>query len=146
MEEAKDEEEKAALASFRARCDAESVDIPLCMSANGGADGARLRFLRARKLDVDKALVMLRDTLAWRAKHGVDAILDEALDLEDFRAIATMYPASYHGRDVYGRPVYIERTGSAKFTDVLDKLGHEVGPRRRTRVDVRRVNQPSREQ
>ena len=49
---------------------------------------------------------MLRDTIVRREAHAVDALLDEPLDLDAFRANARMYPASYHGRDRLGRPVY----------------------------------------
>ena len=124
-DEPADDAERDALEAFRARLAKDGVEIPSTMSANGGEPGVCLRFLRARKLKVEKALKMLRDCLAWREANDVDAILDEPLDLEEFKTNARMYPASYHGRDVLGRPVYIERTGSAKFADLVKKLGHD---------------------
>ena len=127
MEVPVDDMEKVALAAFRSRCEVEKVRIPATMCSNGGEDGVCLRFLRARKLDLDKALKMLLATLKWREENRVDEILDEALDTEDFKSMVRVYPSSYHGKDVHGRPVYIERTGSAKFKEVLAKLGHEVG-------------------
>ena len=124
-DEPADDAERDALEAFRERLAKDGMQIPRTMSANGGEPGVCLRFLRARKLKVEKALKMLRDCLAWREANDVDAILDEPLDLEEFKSNARMYPASYHGRDVLGRPVYIERTGSAKFADLVKKLGHD---------------------
>ena len=124
-DEPADDAERDALEAFRERLAKDGMQIPRTMSANGGEPGVCLRFLRARKLKVEKALKMLRDCLAWREANDVDAILDEPLDLEEFKTNARMYPASYHGRDVLGRPVYIERTGSAKFADLVKKLGHD---------------------
>ena len=124
-DEPEDDAEREALIAFRERLTEEGIAVPRTMSANGGEPGVCLRFLRARKLKVEKALKMLKDCLAWRTEHDVDAVLNEPLDLDEFRANAKMYPASYHGRDTLGRPVYIERTGSAKFVDLVKKLGHD---------------------
>jgi hypothetical protein len=121
----RDDAESAAVARLRDALASARVSVPDAMRANGGETGVLLRFLRARKLDVDRALSMLRDTIAWREAHAVDALLDEPLDLDAFRANARMYPASYHGRDRLGRPVYVERTGSADFRALIEKMGPE---------------------
>ena len=118
-------EETSALASFRAALKEEDVVVPRTMCANGGETGALLRYLRARKLDVAKAMAMLRATIAWRAENDIDALLSSPLDEDEFRANAAMYPASYHGEDAAGRPVYMERTGSARFAALVQKLGQE---------------------
>jgi len=118
-------EEETALASFRAALKEENVVVPRTMCANGGETGALLRYLRARKLDVTKATSMLRATIAWREENDIDALLSSPLDEDEFRANAAMYPASYHGEDAAGRPVYMERTGSAQFAALVTKLGQE---------------------
>ena len=64
---------------------------------------------------------MFRETL--RAAEDVDALMRAPLVLDEFRENAKLYPASYHGRDVHGRPVYIERTGTAKFAEVIRRIG-----------------------
>ena len=115
--------ERSALAAFRAELIAEEIGIPNSMSANGGETGVLLRFLRARKLNVSKALAMFRETLEWRAAEDADALMRAPLVLDEFRENAKLYPASYHGRDVHGRPVYIERTGTAKFAEVIRRIG-----------------------
>ena len=118
-------EEENALVSLRAALSEENVVVPRTMCANGGETGALLRYLRARKLDVAKAMAMLRATIAWRAENDIDALLSSPLDEDEFRANAAMYPASYHGEDAAGRPVYMERTGSARFAALVQKLGQE---------------------
>ena len=115
--------ERSALAAFRTELTAGGVSVPKAMSANGGETGVLLRFLRARKLNVSKALAMFRETLEWRAAEDVDALMRAPLVLDEFRENAKLYPASYHGRDVHGRPVYMERTGTAKFAEVIKRIG-----------------------
>jgi hypothetical protein len=90
-------------------------------------DALLLRFLRARKWDVEKALVMMVSTLHWRAKemHVDDDIMksgEEAALLasqssdpttkrsgEDFLAQMRMGKSFLHGVDKYERPMCIVR-------------------------------------
>ena len=67
-----DDKEAAALQSFRARLTNDGGPaIPQAMADNGGESGVLLRFLRARKYDVDKALAMLAAAIKWRTENGV---------------------------------------------------------------------------
>ena len=91
------------------------------MSANGGETGVLLRFLRARKLNVSKALAMFRETLEWRAAEDVDALMRAPLVLDEFRECQTLprvLPAR-RPRQTRG----IERTGTAKFAEVIRRIG-----------------------
>lgn len=90
-------------------------------------DALALRFLRARKWDVEKALVMLVSTMNWRATemHVDDEIMmkgEEAmLELskssdakekqlgEDFMAQIRMGKSFLHGVDNKGRPICVVR-------------------------------------
>lgn len=91
-------------------------------------DALVLRFLRARKWDVDKALVMLVSTMHWRAQdmHVDDDIMlkgeggaaEEAASStdekaktvsEDFLAQMRMGKSFLHGSDKQGRPICIVR-------------------------------------
>ncbi|KIH93458.1 hypothetical protein SPBR_04367 [Sporothrix brasiliensis 5110] len=91
-------------------------------------DALFLRFLRARKWDVDKALVMLVSTMHWRARdmHVDDDIMlkgdggaaeevatatDEKAKTisEDFLAQMRMGKSFLHGSDKQGRPICIVR-------------------------------------
>lgn len=90
-------------------------------------DGLLLRFLRARKWDVEKALVMLISTMQWRAKemHVDDDIIlkgeghalaeskssnaAEKKEGEDFLAQLRLGKSFLHGTDKEGRPMCFVR-------------------------------------
>ncbi|KAI9888694.1 MAG: hypothetical protein M1814_006504 [Vezdaea aestivalis] len=90
-------------------------------------DGLLLRFLRARKWDAEKALVMLVSTMQWRAKemhvdddvikHGEGAAVDASKSDDpakkkqgdDFLAQIRMGKSFLHGTDKDGRPICFVR-------------------------------------
>lgn len=80
-------------------------------------DGLLLRFLRARKWDVQKALIMMVATMRWRGKEmDVDKIIREgelgAIEQADDQFIAQVRQGKsiIHGTDLDGRPVCIVRS------------------------------------
>jgi hypothetical protein len=90
-------------------------------------DALLLRFLRARKWDVDKALVMLVSTLHWRSaemhvdddviKHGEGGALEDSKSKDparkkegdDFLQQLKIGKSFLHGTDKEGRPLCIVR-------------------------------------
>ena len=66
-----------------------------------------LRFLRARKFDLEKTMEMFKKFLQWRIDMKVDEIR-ESYELENLIEIKKLYPHGYHRTDKLGRPVYIE--------------------------------------
>lgn len=69
-----------------------------------------LRFLQARKFDIDKTKGMWKNMLEWRNDYGTDHI-EENFNFEEFEEVKKCYPQGHHGVDKYGRPIYIELIG-----------------------------------
>lgn len=74
-------------------------------------DATLLRFLRARKFDIEKAKAMFIACEKWRAEFGTNTILEDFHYTEKSK-VAKLYPQYYHKTDKDGRPVYIEELGA----------------------------------
>ncbi|KAH6847295.1 CRAL-TRIO domain-containing protein [Chaetomium sp. MPI-CAGE-AT-0009] len=69
-----------------------------------------LRFLRARKFDVELSKKMFVECEAWRKETNLDEVLP-TWDYPEKTEIFKYYPQYYHKTDKDGRPVYIEQLG-----------------------------------
>ena len=66
-----------------------------------------LRFLRARKFDLEKTTIMFQKFLKWRQDEKVDE-LRTSFDFSEILEVKKIYPHGYHKVDKMGRPLYIE--------------------------------------
>jgi len=76
-----------------------------------------LRFLRARKFNVELSKQMFLDCEKWRKEFGggVDELL-QTFDYKEKPQVFEYYPQYYHKTDKDGRPVYIEQLGKVDIT------------------------------
>ncbi|KAJ3208946.1 cytosolic factor, phosphatidylinositol/phosphatidylcholine transfer protein [Entophlyctis luteolus] len=106
----------AALTKFKQAL--QKAASPLYTPVVDADDALLLRFLRARRLDVDKAKAMLDAYLTWRVEFKVDEIV-KTFRFPEYDRIMELYPRFYHKTDKFGRPVYFEvmSTLSSKLLD-----------------------------
>ncbi|KAI1612503.1 CRAL-TRIO domain-containing protein [Exophiala viscosa] len=74
-----------------------------------------LRFLRARKFNVQLAKEMFVKNEQWRKEFGVDELVRN-FDYKERKQVFQYYPQYYHKTDKDGRPVYIEQYGKIDLT------------------------------
>jgi hypothetical protein len=112
------------LAQFRAAVEAAGLHTQMSpqMIYAGDYPATLRRFLDARKGNLDAALKMLADSIAWRRLSGADEALSRPLSTE-IRALArAVRPSSYIGFDDFNRPIFYERVGHIDH-HVLEKSG-----------------------
>jgi hypothetical protein len=104
-------EQTQALKKFRA--EVQAMGIP----DSKFDDHYLLRFLRARKFDLAKTKEMWVNFIKWRKENGVDDIASYVYSEVD--EVKKNWPHGYFRTDKLGRPIYIERTGMLKLSQLF---------------------------
>ncbi|KAL5052019.1 hypothetical protein BDW71DRAFT_193502 [Aspergillus fruticulosus] len=100
-------EQEAKLAEFKALCEKERYYKPGVEGEKPSHDDATmLRFLRARRFDVNGAWGQFKDTEDWRKENAIEALY-ENIDVDSYEAARRMYPQWTGRRDRRGIPVYV---------------------------------------
>ena len=79
-----------------------------------------LRFLRYNDFEVAASLQQYQRMLAWREEQGCDQILQQwnptacFASEEDLARFRSCHEQGYHHTDRYGRPLLIDRVGTAQ--------------------------------
>ncbi|WEW56007.1 hypothetical protein PRK78_001442 [Emydomyces testavorans] len=100
-------EQERALEEFKAVCSEKELYTP---AEEGKAashdDPTLLRFLRARKFDVNGALEQFQGTEEWRKTNRLD-VLYENIDIDSYEHARRVYPQWTGRRDRRGIPVFV---------------------------------------
>eukprot|EP00854_Cymbomonas_tetramitiformis_P028704 gene28704-35614_t len=91
--------EHRALAGFKQLIVGDGVEIPLTMIYAGDYDATLLRFLRARKLNLEKSFAMLKESIEYRKSEKFDTVLLNPLSTEKMDILRKYSLGAHSGTD-----------------------------------------------
>jgi hypothetical protein len=111
-------------AEHRAKLDEFHKKIREVFANDRETDFTYLRFLRARKFDIDAAFAMYSKYLKWRKDDNIDDILVHP-PTEIRKVLAAVVPESFHKFDKYGLPAYFIKAGAVVPSRLLNHIDIE---------------------
>jgi len=106
-------EERNSLSKFQDMLDEKDIDY------DDYDENYLIRFLRARKLDLNLTYKMFTDFLEWRKKEDIDNIL--TYQFEEINEIKKALPMCFHKTDKLGRPIYYAEVDLERVLKVVDE-------------------------
>ncbi|KAM5448749.1 hypothetical protein MaudCBS49596_005256 [Microsporum audouinii] len=101
------DKQSEALDAFKKECVARNIYTPAGEGVKASHDDSTLlRFLRARRFDVNGALAQFQATEEWRKENQIDALY-ENFDVDSYEEARKVYPQWTGRRDRRGIPVYV---------------------------------------
>ncbi|KAI5289082.1 hypothetical protein KEM54_004445 [Ascosphaera aggregata] len=101
------QEQAKAFEEFKAVIEKEGLYTPAVAGKPASADDAKLlRFLRARRFDVEGGFKQFQDTCNWRRDNCIDELY-ATIDVDSYEESRRMYPQWTGRRDRRGIPVYV---------------------------------------
>jgi len=114
--EDKEKKEAETLPVFEAKLKENKIDL----DPSNFDKYTTVRFLRARKYDIEAAYTMLTNHLKWREENAVDEILETApTSNKNFKNLDRYWPGLYAGVDKDGVPIWVDRGGQIDADGLL---------------------------
>lgn len=86
-------------------------------------DSVLIRFLRARKLDLNKTHEMFVNTLKWQKENKLEEIFK--YEFPELPQVKKFYPHGFHKTDKSGRPIYFEISGDLNIDELFKATSAE---------------------
>ena len=116
-----DEKQTTAIAALKTRIEAACVEKNIDERYAHPVDYDYLRFLRARKWNVDEAFKMMINTLVWRNTNKPDLITEAEIESENMKGKVYFQDYDYDGNLICWIKVRLHKSSESDFT-VLQKL------------------------
>lgn len=116
------EGEDEAKLELEAELKKRGIEIPADAYEHCGMDFYLRRFLRARQLDIDKAIVMVQANIAWRAENDCKTILNRPLPGNKAAVMSANFLSFWAGYDKKGNSVYLEHTAAIPFDALAEHM------------------------